>query len=156
MSAVFSDAATMPRPSTSRPRLNLGALRELLQPSHDERARRLQSILDELDELRHNQDRDGYIFRPTPYAFEHARRWMISAHSLVEQELPSPTFVPDGEGGIDIEWVAGGCEVSLSCRAFPTLKGNYIYWQDTDDYDAETVTLSGLLERLSWLLDSNR
>lgn len=152
----FADAATMPRPASQRPRLDLSALRELLQPAHDERARRLQSILDELDELRHNQDRDGYAFRPTPYAFEHARRWVITTYSSADRELPRPEFVPDGEGGIDIEWAQDDREVSLSCRAFPTLKGNYIYWQDVEEYDAQAVTLLGLLERLRWLSDVNR
>lgn len=147
--------ATLPRPVLRAPHINLILLRDLIQPSHAEKAARLQAISDSLDELRHNQDRDGYVFRPTPYALEHARRWAINVHSVLDA-LPVPDFVPDGEGGVDIEWTVDERLVCLSCRAFPTLKGNYFYWQGTNEYDAEAVTPPGLLRRLQWLLETDR
>lgn len=161
MSTVFPAFAIIPdatstRPATEQNDLRLGAILDLLKPERQGNAFTLKEALTNLDKLRSNVNRDGYIFRPTPYAHEHARDWTIIAFSRANAGVPAPDFIPDGEGGIDIEWMNGEREVTLSCRARPTLKGNYIYWQDADEYDAKGVSIFLLTDRLNWLTDSTR
>jgi hypothetical protein len=76
--------------------------------------------------------------------------YLEAAASILGASFPVPEFVPDGEGGIDIEWSKNARRLTLSCRAYAT-HNDYLYWEEDGNYDARDITLSLLIERLRWL-----
>lgn len=111
----------------------------------------LAGIVNDLDRLlgESAESVGGRVFRPTPHAYVRARHRIMDVYALVGDRLPAPSFIPDGEGGIDIEWVSeDGHEVTLSCRAKPSQK-DYIY-RDGHGTSLD-VSLASLLENLGAL-----
>jgi hypothetical protein len=106
-------------------------------------------LIKELDKLLILENYDGYIFQASPYSHENAKRY-IELWSTFRPLVPRPEFIPDGEGGIDIEWVSGNKKMTLSCRGRQDKK-DYIYWEHNGEYDAKDFTLSRLLTRIDWL-----
>ena len=62
-----------------------------------------------------------------------------------------PQFIPDGEGGLDIEWHRGSKQVSVSCRA-QTEEEVYVYYQWGEETGTLDYTPDNLKDRLQWLM----
>jgi hypothetical protein len=97
----------------------------------------------------------GRVFKPTPRAYRRARQRIIDVHAIAGDKLPAPTFIPDGEGGIDIEWAdSDGNEIMFSCRAESTQK-DFIYRKFGNKRGTELdVSLTSLLRHLGDLGDA--
>lgn len=109
--------------------------------------------LDELEALLGLGDANGYSFRPTRHSYQKARRYLRDASDTMGHVFPRPSFAPDGEGGIDIEWTRNDRQVTLSCRAGAN-EQDHIYWQEGGEYDANEASLSVLQNKLDWLNDA--
>ena len=108
-------------------------------------------LLSGLDELR-KDDYDEDFLAPTEHAHTRARNFMLAAFESLEHALPTPFYVPDGEGGIRMEWINGTRELGLICPASES-REPYLYHEDGDEYGIdEQLTDSVLNERLSWLI----
>ncbi len=108
-------------------------------------------LLSGLNELR-KDDYDEDFLAPTEHAYTSARNFMLAAFESLEYALPIPFYVPDGEGGIRVEWVNGTRELGLICAASES-RESYLYHEDGDVYDVdEPVTDTILISRLRWLI----
>jgi hypothetical protein len=107
-------------------------------------------FINELDRLLTLENRDGYIFQASAYAYENAKRYIELCGAFFGGLFPQPEFVPDGEAGIDIEWANKNRRITISCRG-NNAQNDYIYWQEGDRYDAVDITLSRLINSLNWL-----
>lgn len=116
--------------------------------------KRVDSVFTELDALLQVDNANGYTFRASPDAHANARRYLQSIRFVMESKpyLFVPSVIPDGEGGIDIEWENGLRRVAISCRAEGDQK-DCIYWREigSGDYQARDVTPEWLHDRLKWL-----
>jgi hypothetical protein len=92
---------------------------------------RLQNILNEITALEDNENVEGYIFKPTDHAVRTAKFYIEKIYSKMGESFPRPSFIPDGEGGIDIEWSVGRNELTLSCRA-KTEQEDFLYVKKGD------------------------
>lgn len=108
----------------------------------------LQSILNDINELSKEEDRDGYIFKPTPHARKSAKAYITEAYRKTERRLPRPRVVPDGKGGIIMEWQRGGDIVKLGCVSVNT-KRDYIYYRRGNLYDVIEASVDVLLKHLA-------
>ncbi len=151
--------ATMPRPVQAKPTQRYDIWRDLLRDLAPEVDRTIwiEAIKHDLESLLANENTNGYVFRPTGHAYHNARHWIKTAYGLMGNLYFRPSFTPDGEGGIDIQWTYKEKEVSFSCRAKAEYQ-DYIYWQSEDDYGAIEVSLEtyqkarlNLKDRLEWL-----
>ena len=109
--------------------------------------------LDELEALLELEGANGYSFRPTQHSYQNAKRYLRDVSDTMGHLFPRPSFAPDGERGIDIEWAKNDRHVTLSCRA-GAIEQDHIYWQEGADYDANEASLSVLQNRLDWLNDA--
>lgn len=110
-------------------------------------------LTDGLAELR-NESYDEDFIAPSAYAYECARDFMFAAFNSFGCKLPVPFYVPDGEGGIRIEWEQGARELRLICPASDS-QSPYLYHEEGSDYEVdEQVTDSVLRERLRWLISA--
>lgn len=108
-------------------------------------------LLSGLNELRRD-DYDEDFLAPTEHAYTSALNFMIAAFESLKYALPIPFYVPDGEGGIRIEWVKGARELRLICPASES-REPYLYYEDGDEYAVdERLTDFVLNERLHWLI----
>ncbi len=100
------------------------------------------------------EDYDNDFLAPSNYAYKCAQDFMSAALKCFSVDLLIPYFVPDGEGGIRLEWVNGARELRLICPASGSKKP-YLYHEDGDIYGViEEVTDSVLREQLRWLIKS--
>ncbi len=106
-----------------------------------------QSALDELLTL---ENVDGYTFQACLRARVHAELYLEAGTAIMGTDFPAPEFIPDGEGGIDIEWNRNQRTVTLSCRGNAS-QDDYIYWEENGEYEAKDATLTRLIHRLNWL-----
>jgi hypothetical protein len=97
---------------------------------------------------------NGYTLQPTTKAYEHAKAFLKNAQAILGPRLPRPSFMPDGEGGIDIEWERGDRNVTLSCRGRAD-QTDFIYWEENGDYEGRDATLALLIVKLPWLADAH-
>lgn len=107
----------------------------------------LQNILDDISELSKENDRDGYIFRPTAHALGTAQRFISDLYKRMEGRLPRPRVVPDGKGGIIMEWRDGENLVKLGCVSTDK-KRDYIYYRRGNIYDVVEASVDDLIK---WL-----
>lgn len=109
-------------------------------------------FLRELDVLLTAENTNGYTFQPSLYAYHNARAYLQALSRVVGRSLPQPELIPDGEGGIDIEWENGQKRLAISCRARHDQR-DCIYWRQlgVSGYEARDVTLLKMVERLRWL-----
>jgi hypothetical protein len=107
-------------------------------------------FLSKLDELLTLKNENGYIFQASIRAHRNAEAYLEAAASILGTSFAVPEFIPDGEGGIDIEWSNGQKQVTLSCRATGSQR-DYIYWEESGSYEAKDFTLALLVTRLMWL-----
>ena len=110
----------------------------------------LQSILNDINELSKEEDYDGYIFKPTPHARKSAKRFITETYQKMEGRLPRPRVVPDGKGGIIMEWRNGADVVKLGCVAADTRR-DYIYYKRGNVYDAVEASVDDFIKWLHWL-----
>jgi hypothetical protein len=110
----------------------------------------LQRIFDDINELSKEEDYDGYIFKPTSHARKSAKRLITEAYQRMEGRLPRPRVVPDGKGGIIMEWRNGADVVKLGCVASDTRR-DYIYYKRENIYDAVEASVDDLIKWLDWL-----
>lgn len=66
-----------------------------------------QYILRGLEAMLNAQDEPDFIRRPTDYAYDLTRVIIEGAYTHYVGSAPVPTFAPDGDGGIRVEWQAG-------------------------------------------------
>lgn len=108
----------------------------------------LQNILDDINELSKEEDRDGYIFKPTPRARRSAKAFITEAYKRTEGRLPRPRVVPDGKGGIIMEWRNGENLVKLGCVSADTRR-DYIYYRRGNIYDVIEASVDDLIKWLT-------
>lgn len=86
---------------------------------------------------------------PTKIVFDNAVKLLHSINNFLSYEMPMPSFiVPDGEGGIRIEWKVENkhLRISLSEERF------YLYFEHRSDYAViEEFNAQELIEKLRWL-----
>lgn len=105
----------------------------------------------DLDSLLTLENANGYTFQASVHAYNRAKTYMrVLAHFI--RPLPRPEFVPDGEGGIDIEWEHGSKRFAISCRATPDQQ-DCLFWRDLNEggYQASEVTVGRIVDRIDWL-----
>lgn len=112
----------------------------------------LQAIFNDINELSKEEDYDGYIFKPTPHARKSAKRYIAEAHKRMADRLTRPRIVPDGKGGIIMEWRNGADVVKLGCVSADTRR-DYIYYKRENIYDAVEASADDLIKWLDWLND---
>jgi hypothetical protein len=109
-------------------------------------------VFRKLDALLKLENSNGYEFRASEHAHRNARSYLEGIRFLMETNyLLNPDLVPDGEGGIDIEWEFGDKQITLSCRARENQQ-DFIYWQQGDHYQAADASPTLLRDRLNWLI----
>jgi hypothetical protein len=106
--------------------------------------------LSALNELLTLENENGYTFQACLRAHRHAEIYLEAATAIIGADFPAPEFVPDGEGGIDIEWSNNARHLTLSCRATAG-QNDYIYWEENGVYDAKDFSLALLISQLKWL-----
>lgn len=104
-----------------------------------------------LNNLLNNKNIDGYIFKPTVHALKAARKYLLMAHIIMGQFYFDPAIIPDGEGGIDLEWESADKHLMLSFRNVPERK-DILYYQYNDEYGGDEINLPLLKEKLQWLI----
>lgn len=128
--------------------------RDVSQAPHNPQG--LSTILENIDALLLNEDEDGYIFKPKRHAIKNAKDRIKYAYFLLDEtareRLPAPDVVPDGTGGIVIQWNYAGRALNAG---FPpsTRRKDYIYYQSGEEYQLIKATLPNLKERLEWLIN---
>lgn len=73
------------------------------------------------------------------------------AHIIMGQFYFDPAIIPDGEGGIDLEWESADKHLMLSFRNVPERK-DILYYQYNDEYGGDEINLPLLKEKLQWLI----
>jgi hypothetical protein len=111
----------------------------------------LKSAFDDLDGLLRTSNANERQFRPTNHAYIQAKSWIAQANSILGRRFIRPSLTPDGEGGIDIEWVFGTREIMIGCRALDS-QPDQIYYQAGEEYGAVRLSTATLKKQLDWLL----
>ncbi len=108
-----------------------------------------------LNALLDNQNTNGYVFKPTLQAYNNACARLLLAYKLMGRSYFEPSILPDGEGGIDIEWEKDSKHLLLSCQATSGQR-DFLYYQQDDKYEAKDFSVSLLKEKLYWLIRNAR
>ena len=107
-----------------------------------------QILKSKVEDLKYEKYDDEFL-PPSNFAFEKIKYWLRYANNFFGYEMSIPSFiVPDGEGGIRIEWKNDRkhLRVSLSEERI------YLYFEDGSDYDViENFAAEQLIEKLRWL-----
>lgn len=107
----------------------------------------LQRVFDDINELSKEEDRDGHIFKPHPHARKSAKRFITEAYRKMGDRFTRPRVVPDGKGGIIMEWRDGENLVKLGCVSTDK-KRDYIYYRRGNIYDVVEASVDDLIK---WL-----
>lgn len=129
---------------------------EILRLAQDITPIKLSDVIkDDLEPLLDNQDYDDCVFRPTGYAYNNALQGVISAYSIMGNAFLRPSFIPDGDGGIDIEWEYNGRSVLLCSKALHNQKC-FIYYETANrsECGSKDFSLLYLRDRLTWLISA--
>ena len=108
------------------------------------------SFRPQLDALLTARNAHGYTFQATTRAHGNTVSYLEKAKAILGRLFPSPDLMPDGEGGIDTEWVNGERNLTLSCRGRENQE-DFIYWEENGEYDGDGASLGLLLNKLQWL-----
>lgn len=94
-------------------------------------------------------DYDEDFLEPSQDILKTVAEFLFNANSAFTFGMPVPTFiVPDGDGGIKIEWRADDKHLRLSYST----RRNYLYLEpNTDVSGIENFNLTELIESLKWL-----
>lgn len=111
-------------------------------------------IFSQMLDLWLGEDRDDYgPLKPTPFAIASAGSILLGAYSLLKNsgiEMPNAHVVPDGGGGIRVEWSNNERKVRLLVY-HESQSISAIYWRSSDDYStvrAEPESLARYLKTL--------
>jgi hypothetical protein len=101
---------------------------------------RRQQFIRELDSIMARGGRNNGRVGLTVDAYRKAVGLITYLYSRLDSDaFPDPSFIPDGEGGIDIEWESDGKEIMMSCRAKPEDTGFiYLNLSDVPHTDLDT------------------
>ena len=109
---------------------------------------RADSLFDRIEQIKSIDDLE---FRPTEFALATT----IDFVKDLDPSLPIPTLMPDGEGGIALEWERGeGIDRRLARNIFHGTpdQRSYLYYRDNQgsaiSYDLAPASVSSVLEKL--------
>ena len=104
--------------------------------------------------LLEEDETDEYgILQPTQAAFKSAMQFVVEAYDAMGDRFPKASVSTDEQGGIRLTWsrLEPECEVRLICPA-QNDRSAYLYHELDNDYAVEReVTVSSLLQWLTWL-----
>jgi hypothetical protein len=117
------------------------SLRELKEETWRVLINKLQGLL--------NVEYDEDFLEPSQYVFKKVAEFLFEANSNLAYEMPLPTFVvPDGEGGIRVEWKINDKQLRL---VYSTQR-NYLYLEyNSAPEGIENFNIRQLIESLRWL-----
>jgi hypothetical protein len=115
--------------------------------------------LTKLDELLLEEDRNGYEFRPTRYAYDSAKAHLLAAEKILGDRYFSPSIEPDGCRDISLDWEVNPYYVSVYCVPKASSAENqgdaifigYALKCERVDYSDEKLE-----EALKWLLSQTQ
>ncbi len=111
----------------------------------------LQTMLDDLSECKTSPDYDTNYQQPTSYAVTRTQNLLQDSSAILGNDLPLGTLLPDGNGGIRIEWIRSVRELSVMVPAKADGK-EYLYHEEDTDYKVEhNLTPHSLAQWLRWL-----
>jgi hypothetical protein len=96
-----------------------------------------------------SEDYDEDFFPPTDEIFTAVKGMLFKVNDFLGYEMTIPSFiVPDGEGGIRIEWKFNDKQLRLAISQ----KKHYLYFEDNGSYDGiPNFKPEQLVEKLRWL-----
>ena len=105
-------------------------------------------IESKLDALLDEEYGENFL-APTEFIFETVEKLLSSINNFLGYEMPIPTFiVPDGEGGIRIEWKLNNKHLRLALSE----KRMYLYFEHNSQYDGvPNFKVEQLIGKLRWL-----
>lgn len=112
------------------------------------RERNRQIIESKLEALL-NEDYDEDFLAPTDVVFASVKKILLKVNDFLGYEMTVPNFIiPDGEGGIKIEWRLN----SKHLRILLSEKKIYLYFEHNSEYNGITnFSAEQLIEKLRWL-----
>ncbi|MEP7037611.1 MAG: hypothetical protein ABI891_04650 [Acidobacteriota bacterium] len=95
------------------------------------------------------EDYDEDFLPPSPPVFDSVKKLLLAVTDSLGYEMSIPTFfIPDGEGGVRIEWKVNDKHL----RLLKSEKRLYLYFEDNAHYDGiENFNPGQLVEKLRWL-----
>ncbi|MCA1623224.1 MAG: hypothetical protein LC768_17180 [Acidobacteria bacterium] len=111
----------------------------------DENWRIIESKLDTLLDEEYDED----FLPPTDFAFSSVKKLLLSINNFLGYEMSIPAFiVPDGEGGVRIEWKVNNKHLRLALSE----KRMYLYFEHNSKYNGiPDFNAEQLVEKLRWL-----
>ncbi len=96
-----------------------------------------------------DEEYDEDFLAPTKFIFEATEKLLSGINNFLGYEMPVPTFIlPDGEGGIRIEWKLNNKHLRLVLSE----KRMYLYFEHKSKYDGiPNFKIEQLIEKLRWL-----
>lgn len=96
-----------------------------------------------------DEDFDEDLLPPTDEIFRVVKKILIGVNDFLGYEMPLPSFiVPDGEGGIRIEWKLNAKQL----RLVVSQKKLYLYFEENGSYNGiSNFKAEQLIEKLRWL-----
>jgi hypothetical protein len=96
-----------------------------------------------------NVEYDEDFLEPSQYVIKKVAEFLFEANSNLGYEMPLPTFVvPDGEGGVRIEWKMNNKHL----RLVYSIQRNYLYFEHNSVPEGiENFNIKQLIESLRWL-----
>jgi hypothetical protein len=115
----------------------------------------LQIMLSDLEESENYTEYDSNYQQPSRHAVMRTRRLLQDSAYNIGHDIPLGTLLPDGNGGIRIEWIRHTRELSLMVPNAPGGR-EYLYHEEGSIYKAEYDVTSRLLAQwLEWLESGN-
>lgn len=130
---------------TQKFRSNSSSITNSLRELREENWRVLMSKLQDLFNLEYDED----FLEPSQHILKKVAEFLFEANSNLVSEMPLPTFlIPDGEGGIRIEWKINNKHL----RMVYAMRRNYLYLEYNDIPEGiENFNTEQLIEKLRWL-----
>lgn len=96
-----------------------------------------------------NEDYDEDLLAPSNIVFASVKTILLKVNDFLGYEMIVPSFIiPDGEGGIKIEWRSN----SKHLRILLSERKIYLYFEHNSEYDGITnFSAEQLIEKLRWL-----
>lgn len=106
-------------------------------------------VLDLLQEEEDLEDEYGAEM-PTEYALRTVLELLSKAYNEFQTAFSRAAVSVSFEGGIRIQWMYPHSSMRLVVSGSPDEDG-YIYFENGDNYDTESVSAQNLADRISWL-----
>lgn len=116
--------------------------------SNSVRQENWQILSNKFEEVLYEKYNEEFL-APTEFIFNSAVKLLHSINDFLGYEMLMPSFiVPDGEGGIRIEWKINNKHLRLSLSEEKV----YMYFENDSEYDViENFNAEELIEKLRWL-----